>query len=42
MPAVRIVTEEDRTHVCYETWTLFGNYGTARKDRHMADPVLGA
>jgi hypothetical protein len=23
-------------------WTLFGDYGTARNDRHMADLVVGA
>ena len=46
MPAGRIVTEEGVPSVlttvhtsATRTWTLSGDYGTARKDRHMADPA---
>lgn len=49
MPAVWIVTEEDVPSVpttvytfATRAWTLSGDYGTAPKDRHMADLVLGA
>ncbi|MCS6303165.1 MAG: hypothetical protein H8K07_05815 [Nitrospira sp.] len=49
MPAGRIVTEEGIPSVpttvhtsATRTWTLSGDYGTARKDRHMADPARGA
>ena len=49
MPAVRIVTGECvpsalmTVHTsATKAWTLSGDYGTARNDRHMADLVLGA
>lgn len=49
MPAVWIMTEADVPSVpttvhtsATRTWTLSGDYGTARKDRHMVDPARGA
>ena len=48
MPAVRIVTECVPSALAtvhtsaMKAWTLSGDYGTARNDRHMADLVLGA